>query len=103
LNKVITKGSNDERQHISNYANQPANLSQGAQQAASSLMNGITNSFNAISTGGLWQLPNAVIHPAIGGLDAIRGLTLGLRNMVDKSEYETANEKYKRPENEKKK
>jgi len=94
IDKVIGTSPTDY-QHISNYANQPENITQGARQAASSIRNGFTSGMNAISEGGIWKVPSAIIQPAIGGLSAISHLTLGLRNMVDKKELENAKEKYK--------
>jgi hypothetical protein len=97
IDKVIGTSPSSEYQHISNYANQPENLSQGARQAASSIANSFHNSINALAEGGIWKVPSAIIQPAIGGLSAISHLTLGLRNMVDKRELENAKEKYKVP------
>src|SRR5690242_16649165 len=86
-NPNISRG---QRQRISNYAIQPENVSQGASLAANSLMTGFSNSISAISNGGVWQLPHAVIQPAIGTLEALSNLTLGIRNTIDKSEYSRA-------------
>jgi len=94
IDRVITGTAHpDEFQHISNYANQPKNISQGTRQAVSSLANGISNSISAIYN---YNIPSALIQPAIGSLSALSNLTLGLRNMVDTDEWQTADEKYKK-------
>ena len=57
IDKVIGTSPSSEYQHISNYANQPENISQGARQAASSIANSFHNSINALSEGGIWKVP----------------------------------------------
>jgi hypothetical protein len=84
-----------ENLHVSSYADQPENLAQAAQQATGNLKNGFSNSLNALYYGGIRNLPSAIIQPAIGTLEALSNLTLGVRNMIDKSEYEKSKEKYK--------
>jgi len=99
IDKVISGQSNVNAEHISTYANQPRNLVQGAQLATSSIVHGINNSISALSTGGVSQLPSAVIQPAIGLFEGLSNLILGIRNTIDQTQLETAHEKYKqRPE-----
>lgn len=84
----------------------PFDLQTAAQRAASSLVSGFSKSLNAISKGGIRNISSAVLQPAIGGmcrfslvnkvgLGALANVTLGLRNMVDKSELDVSKEKYK--------
>ena len=84
-----------ENLHVSSYANQPENLAEAATQATGNIKNGFSNSLNALYYGGIRNLPSAIIQPAIGTLEALSNLTLGVRNMIDKSEYEKSKEKYK--------
>eukprot|EP01117_Protostelium_nocturnum_P005356 TRINITY_DN1949_c0_g3_i2.p1 TRINITY_DN1949_c0_g3~~TRINITY_DN1949_c0_g3_i2.p1 ORF type:complete len:1683 (-),score=671.18 TRINITY_DN1949_c0_g3_i2:114-5162(-) len=93
IDRVLTGRSPDY--HISNYASQPGNFTEGASLAGTNIVNSFSNSFNALVNGGITQLPHAIIQPVIGGLGALSNLTLGLRNTIDPSEYETAKEKYK--------
>lgn len=97
LDKVIGNSSRQDEQHISNYANQPENFTQGAKQAASSIAAGFGNSIQAVAEGGIWHLPSAFLQPVIGISGAVAAFSLGARNQVDPSERENSEEKYKKP------
>ncbi|PRP85451.1 hypothetical protein PROFUN_06820 [Planoprotostelium fungivorum] len=94
VDKVLT-GTSYDRPHISNYAMQPGNISEGATLAATNIVNGFQNSITAITTGGIRNVPHAILQPVIGTVGALSNLTLGMRNTLDKNEYETSKEKYK--------
>lgn len=96
-NNSNNNNNNLQYQHISNYANQPENISEAAQRAVSSITSGFSNSINSISKGGIRNISSGILQLPIGGINALSNLTLGLRNTVDKTELETSKEKYKYP------
>jgi len=81
--------------HISAWANQPQNITQGIQQAALSLKNGFEKTVNEIYSGGISSFPKAIMIPAITSAEAFSNITLGLRNNLDQNAYQSSQEKYK--------
>eukprot|EP01114_Cavostelium_apophysatum_P008174 TRINITY_DN2049_c0_g1_i1.p1 TRINITY_DN2049_c0_g1~~TRINITY_DN2049_c0_g1_i1.p1 ORF type:complete len:1600 (+),score=467.39 TRINITY_DN2049_c0_g1_i1:193-4992(+) len=100
IDKALTgRHSSRDLEHISNYANQPENMSQAAQRAVTSITSGFSNSLSSISKGGIRNISSGILQLPIGGISALSNLTLGLRNTVDKTELQNSKEKYKYPSN----
>jgi hypothetical protein len=93
IDKVITASPPaQETPARSLYADQPKNVVYGASKAMESVVSGFSDSFQAIKQGGIWQLPSAIVRPAIGGVNVF----LGMRNHLDPNAYKRAEEKYKK-------
>lgn len=104
-------GSSDEQQRISRYANQPATMNEGVQQAVEQLRDGVLSGLRAVAVDpinayqrdGAWAflssavsgVPRLVLRPAMGVSSAIAKVTQGVRNQLEPERKREADHKWK--------
>jgi autophagy-related protein 2 len=104
--------ANDEAlQRISRYANQPATVNEGVQQAVEQLRDGVLSGLRAVAVDpinayqrdGAWAflssavsgVPRLVLRPAMGVSSAIAKVTQGVRNQLEPERKREADQKWK--------